>query len=79
MLKKICDNVKVLKLPYVKTLLQNTTDDDFFQNSKFNYVERAKITICNNASYGPTKLLDASEVVSKMAHIKISYKQRSRF
>ena len=49
MLKTICVNGKVCKLPYVKTLLQNTTDDDSFQNLKFNYVERAKITICSNA------------------------------
>ena len=28
--------------------------------------------------YGPTKLLDASKAVSKMAHIKISYKQHAR-
>ena len=27
MLKTICDNGKVLKLPYVKTRLQNTSDD----------------------------------------------------
>lgn len=26
MLKTICDNGKVLELPYVKTLLRNTTD-----------------------------------------------------
>ena len=49
MLKTICANGKVRKLPYVKTLLQNTIDDDSFQNLKFSYVERAKIKICSNA------------------------------
>ena len=39
---------KALELPYVKTLLQNSTDDGTFQNFKFIYVERAKITICIN-------------------------------
>ena len=48
-MKTICVNGKVLELPYVKTLLQNTTYDESFQNFKFNYVERAEITIYNNA------------------------------
>ena len=33
MSKTICDNGKVLELPYVKTLLKNATDDGSFQNS----------------------------------------------
>ena len=48
-LKTICVNGKVFELSYIKTLLQNTADNGSFQNLKFNYVERAKITICNNA------------------------------
>ena len=36
MAKAICNNDKVPELPYVKTLLQNTTDDGSFQNFKFN-------------------------------------------
>ena len=48
-MKTICVNGKVLELPYVKTLLQNTTYDESFQNFKFNYVERVEITIYNNA------------------------------
>ena len=48
MLKTIFDNGKVLKLPCVKTLLK-IQDNVSFQNVKFNFVEKAKITICNNA------------------------------
>ena len=36
MAKAIYNNDKVPELPYVKTLLQNTTDDGSFQNFKFN-------------------------------------------
>ena len=57
MLKKTCVNGKVLELPHVKSLLQNITDDDSFQNFKFNYVERVKITICNNAVIWTDKVI----------------------
>ena len=33
----------------MSAVLQNTTDGGFFQTFKFNYVETAKIAICNNA------------------------------
>ena len=48
MLKTCCVNGKALQIPCVKTL-QNITDYGSFQNFKFNYVGRVKITICNNA------------------------------
>ena len=48
MLKPTCFNGKVIELPYIKTLLQNITDDSCFQNFKFRYVERVKIAISNN-------------------------------
>ena len=48
MLKTIFDNGWALKLPCVKTLLK-IQDNVSFQNVKFNFVEKAKITICNNA------------------------------
>ena len=41
-------NRKVLEHPYVKILIQSTNDDGCFQNFKFNYVENAKVIICNN-------------------------------
>ena len=62
MLKTICvDNGKVLELPYFKTFLQNITDDGSFQNFKFNYVERVKITICNNAITWTDKIIGCVE------------------
>ena len=45
MLKPTCFNGKVLELPYIKTLLQNITDDSCFQNFKFRYVERVKSVV----------------------------------
>ena len=30
-------------------IIQNTTNDESFQNYKFNDVEKAQITVCNNA------------------------------
>ena len=50
LLKTICDSGRILELPYVKTLLENTKDDGLFQDFKFNYLERAKTTIVSNAS-----------------------------
>lgn len=72
MSKTICDNGKVLELPYVKTLLKNATDDGSFQNSIM--LRRQNLQFVILPSYGPTKLLDVSKPVSKWTHIKISYK-----
>ena len=70
-LKTICDNGKVLELPYTKTLLQNTSNwDGSFQNSKCNYFRGQKSQFVIMHSYGPTKLLNASKAVSKITHIK---------
>ena len=56
-LKITCVNGKFLELQYIKTQVQNITDDSSFQNFKFNYVERAKITICNNAVIWTDKVI----------------------
>ena len=58
MLKTICVNGKVLELPYFKTLLD---DNGSFQNFKFNYAERVKITICNNAITWTDKIIGCVE------------------
>ena len=56
-LKITCVNGKFLELQYIRTQVQNITDDSSFQNFKFNYVERAKITICNNAVIWTDKVI----------------------
>ena len=58
MLKTICYSGNVVELlPYVKTLFQNANNDGSFQNFKFNHVERAKITIFNNAVIWTDKVI----------------------
>ena len=79
MLQTTCNERKVLELQYVQTLLPNTTDDSSFQNFTFNNIDKAKITIFNMLSYRMIKLSDASKAVSKMTHMRISFKQRIRF
>ena len=56
LLKTTCVDGKVLEFPYVKTL-QNITDDRSFQNFKFNSVDRAKISICNNTIIWTDKII----------------------
>ena len=50
---------------YDKTLLQYTIDDGYFQNFKFNYAERVKITICNNAVIWTNKVIECIKRRSK--------------
>lgn len=57
MLRIISINVKVLELACFKILLQNTTDDWSLQNFQFNYVEKAKIAIFNNAVIWTNKII----------------------
>ena len=73
MLKTICVNGKVLELTYVE-ILQNITNDRSFQNFKFNYVDRAKTTICNNAVIWTNKVIGCVKSRFEMIHIDISYK-----
>ena len=60
-LKTICDDGKILELPYVKSLLQNTADDGSFQNFNFNDVQKAKITNGNNTVIWTDKVIRCVE------------------
>lgn len=71
---------KVLEVPYVKTLLQNATDDRSFQNFTLNNVERAKITFCNHAIIRINKCIGCLKSrFEDDSQIKRLYKQRSSF
>lgn len=48
-----------------------------FKISKLIMLRWQKLQIITMPSYRPTKLMDASKAVSKMTHIKISYKQQA--
>ena len=50
---------------YDKTLLQYTIDDDYFQNFKFNYADRVKTTIFNNAVIWTNKVIECIKRHSK--------------
>ena len=81
LLKTICDNGRILELPYVKTLLENTKDDGLFQDFKFNYLERAKTTIVSNASIWVEKVTecvrnrfdsDTNKVIVNAAYVNVN-------
>ena len=50
-----------------------------FKISNLILFRRGKLQFAIMPSYEPTKLLDAPKVVSKLTHIKISYKQCTGF